>query len=65
MNKSESKTPKWLIQGLIWGLIMFIWMEVVGEEEYTTSRLIIGFVTWLLAGIVFGLLMRWLIHQKK
>lgn len=53
----------WMIRGLIFGLLMFVFMElaypVLWEEGIDPSELIIKGVVWLCVGLLWGFLMRY------
>ena len=47
-----------LIYGLFWGILMFVLMELappyINHEPYESSRLLKGFATWMIGGLIFG-----------
>ena len=49
---------KWWIVGLFWGLFMFLGLKIlipILEKEILSSKeLLIGFIFWMLAGLLFG-----------
>jgi len=67
-DHSMHKTKNWLLVGLIWGVLMYIIMSLVFpllmDDEITTTLLLIGIPIWLIAGIVFGLMMKYWMSRK-
>lgn len=51
----------WWQQGLGWGMWMFVAMTLFNTamgEEYTIQKLLFHFVWWMIAGLIFGLIMK-------
>jgi hypothetical protein len=64
-SKPLNLTPpvfNWVTQGLQWGFIMFVFMEVIfpliDGEEYKLSKFLIGIAIWTIAGLLFGFVMK-------
>ena len=62
LNLSQSGLPKytWVKQGIFFGLFMFIVNDLVDQmsEQLNYKKLAIGFIVWMLCGLLFGLMMR-------
>lgn len=60
---------KWVKQGLIWGLLMFVFMAfvlpLIKGSEIILSKVLISFVIWTIAGIAYGYLMRSKIKEES
>ena len=58
---NKEKLKRILIMGLVWGLMMFLIMEVMSPyadgEELKFDRTMLGLGLWLSAGLIFGWLM--------
>lgn len=58
----------WFYTGLSWGLVMFLLMSLIypliTKEPITTRSVIVGFIVWAIAGIVYGYAMK-LFSSKK
>lgn len=67
IEKSIS-TKKWFKSGLIFGVFMFILMNIIypliGQEEITKKSILIGIPLWLISGLVWGLTMKWWMNKK-
>lgn len=63
----------WIVQGLLWGVFMFIFMGIVyplaQKEALTAGSLARSLVLWLVAGLVYGWTMkhymRWYGNRKR
>jgi hypothetical protein len=53
---------RWIFHGLVWGLIMFmfmgIFMPMAEKEAITWPGALLSLVTWLASGLVYGLIMK-------
>lgn len=62
MDNNTNTEKNWILIGIIWGIIMFVVMELVevqlSGEEIAISKLPIALIIWLLAGLAFGLTMK-------
>ena len=67
LTYSEPKS-QWLRAGLLWGLFMFVSMEIlfplIKGEGLTPKRLLIEIPVWAVAGLLFGITMK-IIDRKK
>jgi hypothetical protein len=54
---------RWLIEGVIWGLFMFLFMEVflkwAQHEDFQQKKMLIGLAWWLGSGLIFGLVSKY------
>lgn len=52
------RNEKWVLTGVLWGLIMFIFLEIlhpwITNQEYNLNKMIIGLIIWTLGGVIFG-----------
>lgn len=60
----------WLKDGLRYGLVMFVgtsllWPLIFDDTGYTLFFFCQQFVTWMIGGLGYGLLMRYVIYRKK
>jgi len=62
------KAVKWWLLGLFFGISMYITMTIVFPLIYkgsiTKTELLIGIPAWTLGGLVFALLMKWMVNRK-
>lgn len=53
---------KWVKEGLIWGLIMFLMIVIVFPwfegEGITLKRILVGIFIWGIAGLFYGFIMK-------
>jgi hypothetical protein len=70
-EKPEQKntTRMWLISGLLFGLFMFIAMEIlyptIAGHEITQKALLIGNPLWILCGLAWGYTMKILTNKRE
>ena len=66
---SEPTTPQWLLAGMVFGVFMYVLMEIlfplIQGESLTQKRLLIGIPAWLIGGLIFGLITKWLNRKRK
>lgn len=59
--KKNIKDPRWIIEGIIWGMIMWVFVTLIVPlfkgSPITSEDLIAGAVTWLIGGLFFGFVM--------
>ena len=60
---------RWLWTGLIWGLVTFVLVEIIigpltGDAAISLKTFYIGIPIWTVAGLCFGLSMRWWESRK-
>ncbi len=64
----ERKNTHWLKMGLLWAAFMFIVMTVVmsviDESSYSLENMLIRIPIWLVAGLIFGFVMKWMMSKK-
>lgn len=64
----EHKKTNWLKMGLLWGTFMFIimilLMPLITGTNYEVRNFLIGIPIWLIAGLTFGLVMKWWMGKK-
>lgn len=74
MSTGKKKNITWWFQGMIWGFVMFLLMDVLykyAEHKVLTAKgLLTGLVIWLFAGMVYGYALQLLLkyndkHRKK
>ncbi len=61
LETSDFQKHTWWQQGLGWGMFMFvatILLDKLWSEEYTIQKLLFHFVWWIIAGLIFGLIMK-------
>jgi hypothetical protein len=55
------------MHGLFWGVMMFLTMEIIlpkiDHEPIVPGQLINGGVIWLVGGLIFGLIMKFIRRQ--
>jgi hypothetical protein len=60
--KQKNRTRRWLVSGLLFGLFMFIAIEIlyplIAEHEITLRALLIGIPLWLIGGLGWGYTMK-------
>jgi len=60
--KLSTPTYNWILQGLCFGWLMFIFMELVYPlvegKGYQPLKLLLGIIIWTLAGLLFGYVMK-------
>jgi len=60
---------KWWQEGLGFGILMFIIMGVlcplIDGQEITKKSLLIGFIIWMLGGLIYGFIVGFIIRKKK
>lgn len=53
---------RWMKVGLSWGLFMFFLMTfvwpLIDGKEITIKSILIGFVLWIVGGVIFGRTMK-------
>ena len=68
-NSQQTSKRAWLIKGLIFGVLMFIIMELLFplfvEEGIDRTQLIFKAVVWLVLGLLWGLLMKYIERRTK
>lgn len=61
-HEQENTTRKWLVSGLLFGLFMFIAIEIlyplIAEHEITLRALLVGIPLWFIGGLVWGYTMK-------
>jgi hypothetical protein len=66
LDLSPQKPHKytWLRQGIFFGLFMFLVNDLIDlmSEPVNYKKIAVGFVVWMLTGLVFGLMMRATTH---
>jgi len=66
---TEPTKTQWLLVGLLFGLFMYVFMEVLlpftQGENITQKRLLIGIPIWLIGGLLFGLMTKCINRRKK
>ena len=69
LTYSEPTKSQWFLFGVVFGVFMYVFMEIlfplIERESLTPKRLLIGIPIWLIAGLVFGLLTKWINRRKK
>ena len=67
--EKKNKNRVWLISGLLFGLFMFIAMEIlyplIAEHEITPKALLIGIPLWLIGGLGWGYTMKIVMNKKE
>lgn len=60
---------RWITQGLLWGAIMFVIIELLlpfaQKEEINQSGLLKGAVIWTIGGLVYGLVMKAVMNRRQ
>jgi hypothetical protein len=68
LNLTQPKV-KWLLAGLLFGLLMYIFMAIlfplIKGETLTQKGLLIGIPVWVIAGLLFGFTMKIINGRKK
>jgi hypothetical protein len=68
LTYSEPKR-KWLLDGLIWGFLMYLFMVIlfplIQGKDITQKGLLIGVPVWMACGLLFGLTMKWIYRKRK
>lgn len=66
--QNESAKSVWILRGLLWGVFMFLVMEIVTPFadgiQLQTGKVLIKLVIWLVAGLVFGYTVN-LVERRK
>lgn len=66
--EKENTTKNWLKSGLLFGLFMFITMQIIfpliKSEEITQKSILIGIPICLIFGLGWGLTMKWWMNKK-
>ncbi len=66
-DKKQIRKNMWLMEGLIWSVIMFLIMEVATpyaeDQPYELKKLLTMGLVWLGVGLIYGLLMK-LVRKK-
>ena len=59
----------WIIEGFVFGILMFfinnIILDYFSEKGIQTESLGLAFLYWMLAGLVYGLIVEFLVRRKK
>lgn len=67
--EKKNKNRVWFISGLLFGLFMFIAMEIlyplIAEHEITPKALLIGIPLWLIGGLGWGYTMKIVMNKKE
>lgn len=67
--EQKNTTRKWLVSGLLFGLFMFIAIEIlyplIAEHEITLRALLIGIPLWLIGGLVWGYTMKIVMNKVE
>lgn len=57
-KENRKKTPAWIITGLLWGLIMFLIMEIAmpfaDGSQLVFENTITKLLFWVIGGLVYG-----------
>ena len=66
----EQCKRNWLIEGLIFGLFMYVFNVILfplfsSTDEITTKKLLVGIPVWLIGGLVYGLVMKFYYNRKQ
>ena len=70
-NQPKTKFGKhrWLLFGLLWGLLMFVFMGIlvplIDGRELTAKWILISLVTWMVTGLIFGYANKWWAGRQK
>jgi len=60
---------RWWIRGLFYGAFMFLFMKVLlpisQGEHLTLKQLLLGFLYWLVVGLVFGWILALIERRQK
>lgn len=68
MDYDKTKYKNWLRSGLIFGVIMFVLMQLIypliQNSEITPRNLLLTLPIWLLGGLAWGLSMKWWMNRK-
>lgn len=68
IDNNKNKTKNWLKTGLIFGVLMYVWMillfPLILGEEITQKSMLIGIPIWLICGLLFGLTMKHWMNRK-
>lgn len=58
VNQNNQKKKYWVIEGLVWGVFMFLMMGILfplaQKEPFTTKRVLLSLLYWLIGGLVYG-----------
>lgn len=58
VNQNNHKKKYWVIEGLVWGVFMFLMMGILfplaQKESFTTKRVLLSLLYWLIGGLVYG-----------
>ncbi len=69
MSIKINASYRWLLEGLFWGVFMFLSMGVIypwiTDEVITQAGLIKSFIFWMGAGLIYGyFFVRWMRRRK-
>ncbi|HQE11494.1 MAG TPA: hypothetical protein PLQ78_01970 [Flavipsychrobacter sp.] len=62
VNQNNQKKKLWIIEGLVWGVFMFLMMGILfplaQKEPFTTKRVLLSLLYWLIGGLVYGYILK-------
>lgn len=68
-DEKRNTTKNWLKSGLIFGLFMFVTMQIIlpliEYKEITQKSILIGIPMWLICGLLWGVTMKWWMNKKE
>jgi hypothetical protein len=68
-QEQKNRTMRWLVSGLLFGLFMFIAMEIlyplIGEHKITLRAFLIGIPLWLIGGLGWGYTMKIVMNKRE
>jgi hypothetical protein len=67
-SKKTTKESKWWIEGLLWGVFMYVFMALypfVFGNCITKKELLINIPIWIIGGLIFGLCLKRSKEKRK
>lgn len=62
VNQNNHKKKIWVIEGLVWGVFMFLMMGILfplaQKEPLTTKRVLLSLLYWLIGGLIYGYILK-------